>query len=425
MANLAWNYHENLQYEGLGIPKNHPDYRPKVEEILDEIPPAQHLSEEETHTFKWKVELEHIREALSLTKNGSATRIDGLPYELWKELDNMNESAQKKESEGFDIADTLALIFQDIQENGVDERSDFSLGWMCPIYKKKDKKEISNYWPITLLNTDYRLLTKVLAIQLMKHVPTLVHPNQAGFIPNRSIFDHICLAKSIISYAEAMDTDGAIITLDQEKAYDKIHHEYLWETMKEFHLPQPFTDMVKALYSHAFTHVAINGEFSTPFQVTRGVRQGDPLSCALFDLAIEPLACKLRNDNNIRGITIPGLEEKILVNMFTDDTTLYLSKDDRFDIIEDTLRKWCEVSGAKFNIEKTEIIPIGTPVHRAAIAMSRKIHPNDHSQLATQIKITKDEDAIHLLCYSWSAVVCDVHVVGVILKSTTNTGGLP
>lgn len=210
---------------------------------------------------------------------------------------------------------------------------------------------------------DYKLLTKVLAIQLMKYVPTLVHPNQAGFIPSHSIFDHIHLAKSIINYAEAMEVDGTIVALDQEKAYNKIQHEYLWETMNKFNLPHPFMNTVKALYENAFTHITINGEFSTPFQVRRGVRQGDPLSCALFNLAIEPLACKLRNDNNITSISIPGLSEKILINMFADDTTLYLSKNNHFDHVENILKRWCNISGAKFNIGETEIIPIGTPEH--------------------------------------------------------------
>lgn len=397
MTILARNYHENLQYEGLGTPASHPDYDQELKTYLNEIPPNQRLSEEGNLAFEWRIEPDHVREALSLAKNGSATGLDGLPYELWKELSNMNEDTQEREKEGFDIAEILATVFQDIQDHGVDTRSNFALGWMCPILKKNDKREISNYRPITLLNTDYKLLTKVLAIQLMKHVPALVHPNQAGFIPSRSIFDHIRLAKSIINYAEAMDVDGAIVALDQEKAYDKIRHDYLWKTMNEFNLPLPFTNTVKALYEHALTRVAINGEFSPPFQVTRGVRQGDPLSCALFDLAIEPLACKLRSDDKITGISIPGLNEKILVNMFADDTTLYLGERDSFDYIEDILKKWCNVSGAKFNIGKTEIIPIGSIEHRTAIATSRKINPADLTQLDMQIRIAKDGDSIRLL----------------------------
>jgi hypothetical protein len=93
---------------------------------------------------------------------------------------------------------------------------------MCPIYKKKDPTKICNYGLITLLNTDYKLLTKVLALQLMEPIHLLVHPNQARFIPRRSIFNHIRLAKAIINYAEVMEENGSIVALDQEKAYNKI-----------------------------------------------------------------------------------------------------------------------------------------------------------------------------------------------------------
>src|SRR5258705_13000501 len=69
--------------------------------------------------------------------------------------------------------------------------SAFAEGWMCPLYKKKDRREISNYRPITLLNTDYKIYTKTLAIKLAKVAPNIIHPNQAGFMPGRSIFDQV------------------------------------------------------------------------------------------------------------------------------------------------------------------------------------------------------------------------------------------
>ena len=163
------------------------------------------------------------------------------------------------------------MVFNDIQTNGVDPRTNFTQGWMCPIYKKKDRTKISNYCPITLLNTDYKILTKVLAIQLMDHIHSLIHEDQAGFIPQRSIFNHIRLAQSIITYAETSETNGAIIALDQEKVYNRIHHNYLWKILETFHLPQPFIKTIKSLYQHATTRVAINGVLSAPFQVNRRV----------------------------------------------------------------------------------------------------------------------------------------------------------
>ena len=136
-----------------------------------------------------------------------------------------------------------------------------------PIFKKNDHTEISNYRPITLLNMDYKLLTKVLALQLMDHIKSLIHKDQAGFIPNRSILDQIKLANTIISYTEVAEEEGAIVALDQEKVYDKIRHDYLWETLKAFNLPDTFTNTLKALYQNATTHVAINGVLSKPFKI--------------------------------------------------------------------------------------------------------------------------------------------------------------
>jgi Reverse transcriptase (RNA-dependent DNA polymerase) len=253
------------------------------------------------------------------------------------------------------------------------------------------------YRPITLLNTDYKLLTKVLAIQLIEHAHALIDEDQAGFIPKRSIFNHIRLAKAVINYADATEEDGAIIALDQEKAYDKIRHNYLWVTLEAFNLPRPFINTIQLLYKHTTTQVAINGVFSTPLKVQCGVRQGDPLSCLLFNLAIEPLACKLQNDPNLKDLDIPGLHKKLILAMFADDTTLFLSKLDRFDHVQHILDQWCSASGAKFNIQKTEIIPIGSPTHRTTVIETHKLNPNDTLPLDDRIHITRDGEAIRSL----------------------------
>ena len=126
------------------------------------------------------------------------------------------------------------------------------------------------------------------------------------------------------AYADFMEEDGTIIALDQEKAYDKIDHHYLLETLKKFWLPDKFIRTVHSLYQNAETAVIINGVVSSPFKVTRGVRQGNPLSCLLFNLAIEPLACLLRNTQELSGYKIPSIAQKIIVSLYTDNTTSVL-----------------------------------------------------------------------------------------------------
>lgn len=124
---------------------------------------------------------------------------------------------------------------------------------MCPLYKKNDKADIANYRPISLLSTDYKVFTKALTIKLAKVAPSLIHPNQAGFVPGRHIYDQIWLTKRIIELAEATENNGVIVALDQEKAYDKIEHDYLWKALKSYGIPDEFIETVKALYSDAFT----------------------------------------------------------------------------------------------------------------------------------------------------------------------------
>src|ERR1700761_3633451 len=108
---------------------------------------------------------------------------------------------------------------------------------MCPLYKKNDRTEIANYRPVTLLNTDYKLLTKALATRLGKVAGNIIHCSQAGFVPGRQISDQTKLIRLLMQYAEAKGVNGLIVALDQEKAYDKIDHQYLWAVLRAFHLP--------------------------------------------------------------------------------------------------------------------------------------------------------------------------------------------
>ena len=114
-------------------------------------------------------------------------------------------------------------------------------------------------------------------------------------------------------------------------------------------------------------------------------------------MAIEPLACKLRNGPTLRGLELLGLNEKLLAKFFADDTALYLHHNDRFNDVYSLLKAWCEVSGAKFNMEKTEIIPIGSEEHQCTVTQTRKINENNTMTLNERIHIAKDGEAIRSL----------------------------
>ncbi|OBZ72436.1 Transposon TX1 uncharacterized protein [Grifola frondosa] len=304
MAGLARDYHEKLQEDGVN--PNQGDQTEATVDVLGHV--TTRLSSSSSEHLGQKLSALDVLGALERSTNGMATGLNGLPYEFWKAINARCIVDVKQKKPAFDVIKMLTLVYNDIEQYGVLAGSDFAVGWICPLYKKKDREDIANYRPITLLNTDYKIFTKALAMKLAETVPAIIHENQAGFVPGRSIFDQVKLSKLMIDYAEATEENGVIVALDQEKAYDKIGHDYLWKTLGAFGLPAAFITMVKHLYDTAESVVIINGEMSLPFRMTRGVRQGDPMSCLLFDLAIEPLACMLRH-SVIRGFHIPGVAE--------------------------------------------------------------------------------------------------------------------
>jgi len=163
----------------------------------------------------------------------------------------------------------------------------------------------------------------------------------------------------MVHTCEADTENGAIVCLDQEKAYNKIAHPFLWVTLGKMNFPTHFINTIKSLYHHAHTKVIINGEISTSFRILHSIRQGNLLSCLLFNLAIESLASMLQ-DSTLSGLPIPGTPHHLIITLFTDDTTVFLPTYDNYQTLLCILQDWCQVSGAKFNASKM-VLPAPNP----------------------------------------------------------------
>lgn len=104
----------------------------------------------------------HIYATLQASKSGSVAELDGILYEVWKCLDQQHKNEQKEDILSFDVIKTPTMIIKDIQIHGLDEQTNFTLGWMCPIYKKRISQRLRRSTP-------------------------LIHPDQSGFVPKRLI----------------------------------------------------------------------------------------------------------------------------------------------------------------------------------------------------------------------------------------------
>lgn len=185
-------------------------------------------------------------------------------------------------------------------------------------------------------------------------------------MPKRSIYDQTKLMESMIKLCKNKSQNGIILALDQEKAYDRIDHEYLWKTLETYAIPGTFIRRVRNLYENAQTAIRLNGCATNRFDIQRGVRQGDPLSCLLYNIAIEPFFKSIRL-SPLKGLKINDDTLNALVSAYADDTTIYLSESDSLNDLNECIEVFCKASTARFNKQKTEIIPVGTEEFRRAM----------------------------------------------------------
>ncbi len=375
------------------------------------------LSQSQVTTLQSDLQWSEIECALLCSAPRKAPGVDGLPAEFWLKLHKTYLAKTKRGKPAFNVISLMMAAFNSVGHGGVAAQTGFAVGWVCPIYKLKgDPRQARNYRPITVLNTDYKVMAKVLAARLAVVAPDLIHEDQAGFVPGRRISDHTRLAQVMVDYTELCEDEGALVALDQEKAYDKINHAYLWAVLKRMGFPDAFILTIQRLYERAVSLVFVNGRASPTYRITRGVRQGDPVSCLLFDLAIEPLAIALRAAP-LRGFTIPGARARILTALFADDTAVYLSANDSYGTLTAVLRRWCAASRARFNVDKTELLPLGPKSYRAMVVATRCLQPGG-DPIPLDVRIIADGTAMRLLGAWIGNQVCQKGVWAPMLRKT-------
>lgn len=155
-------------------------------------------------------------------------------------------------------------------------------------------------WPISLLCCDYKILTKALAARLE---PTMItHRDQTGFMTGRQLAGDLRRLFNIIYTPNYTDTREVIISLDAQKAFDRVEYNYLFAALKRFGFGQKFCSWVNLLYSNPQASVRTNNFISDYFPISRGTRQRCPLSPLLFSIAVEPLAVSLRENAGLLGV---------------------------------------------------------------------------------------------------------------------------
>ena len=303
------------------------------------------LSNEQRLSCEGKLSGAECKEIIKTFDDGKTPGNDGLPIEFYK------------------------TFWTDIGENLVDcMNHSFEKGEMSPsqrqaiitlIDKKgKDREFLENWRPISLVNVDVKIASKAIAFRIRKHLPDLIHYNQTAYVENRYIGDTIRSLIDIMTYTKEVNIPGLFLFIDFEKAFDSLEWNFMLKSLRTFNFGTDILGWITMFYTNISSCVINNGMASKQFLLSRGVRQGDPLSPYLFILAVELFSIAVRNDNKVQGIQLGNKEVRLA--QYADDTTAVLKDVQSAHRIFELLSKFENVSGLKMNNNKTEALWIGS-----------------------------------------------------------------
>ena len=166
--------------------------------------------------------------------------------------------------------------------------------------KGKDRSLLENWRPISLVDAEAKIMSKVIASRIKNVSPNIIHHNQTGYVKDRFIGETIRSIFDIMDFSVSENIPSLLLFSDFQKALDSVEWNFLFESLKMFNFGENFLRWVKTLYNNIQSCVMNNGTFSNFFTLERGVRQGDPLSPYLFTIVVETLAIAIRQNEFIK-----------------------------------------------------------------------------------------------------------------------------
>ena len=326
-----------------------------LDEMVTNIPPSCRLSEDDADMMTHPFELSEILDQVKRSPKVSSPGTDGLSYGFL----NLIFKHPK-------YTELILCVFNDALSGSV-----FPNSWLetcvCLLPKKGDLTLLKNWRPITLINCDAKIFTRLLNSRLVSVASSLISPWQSGFMKGRFIADNGALAQITLEQASLRQSKEIGLLCDQEKAYDRVHPDYLRAVLVRFGFPAQFVSAIVGLFYGTSMRVNVNGYLTLSVSLGRGLRQGDPVSPLLFNLAMEPLVKAISQSSDIKGFSAPPLSlssisapisdpsglQPIKVLAYADDLLIYLQDQSDLDEVQRLIQCYNQASNAKMNFDKT------------------------------------------------------------------------
>lgn len=309
------------------------------------------------------VTLEELHSALKASARGKKPGSDGLPYEFFSQFWGV-------------LGPELLAVLQDSfqTQHAPSLPASMTRGVITLLYKGKGSQSLlDSYRPITLLNSDYKLLAKALASRFGPALQHVVDPTQTAFVPGRWIGDNVLCHLEEVEYLQQTGQPGCIVFLDFSKAYDRLSRQWLLRCMSSMGFGHNACKWVSIMLQNTTATAAFNGWQSGSFPERSGVQQGSPLSPLLYVLGAQPLASHLRRQAQlgiVRPISMPNGQPAPVSHQHADDTSLHvLQPSDAQMAIDSSIALFCAASCSQLNASKSQgFLVQAQPLASAAVS---------------------------------------------------------